>query len=58
MFRVIFPFFLFVGFVLPPRAMATDESNSPSVTETVDDTAQLDETRNRFPEILRDAKLL
>ena len=59
MFRVIISFFLFVGFVLPEQVMQTEKPNTPAAEiETVDDTDQLDETRNRFPEILRDAKLL
>ena len=59
-FRVIIPLVFCVKAVLGADAKSVSNvfPNSTVFTSTNDTTLNIDETRNRFPEILRDAKLL
>ena len=59
-FRVIIPLVFCVKAVLGAEAKSVSNvfPNSTVFTSTNDTTLNIDETRNRFPEILRDAKLL
>ena len=59
-FRVIIPLVFCVEAVLGADAKSISNvfPNSTVFTSTNDTTLNIDETRNRFPEILRDAKLL
>ena len=59
-FRVIIPLVFCVKTVLGADAKSVSNvfPNSTVFTSTNDTTLNIDETRNRFPEILRDAKLL
>ena len=59
-FRVIIPLVFCVKAVLGAESKSVSNvfPNSTVFTSTNDTTLNIDETRNRFPEILRDAKLL
>lgn len=59
-FRAILPFWVWAGFAsLTAVSASSTESAVSSLPKAISDsTTRIDETRNRFPEILRDAKLL